>query len=144
MGTARGAAGIVIEPDDFPRLSATNHRVTSPPSPDYNCVAWAANDALHWWQPGEYWPKNLSHYHGSVGEVVDAFEAIGFVLTESGEHELEFTRIAIYAVDGMFTHVARQLTSGKWTSKLGGEDDIEHDNPECLSGGVYGEVAAYL
>ncbi len=41
---------------DFPRLTAANHRQTSPPDVDYNCIAWAAGDAEHWWQPGLYWP----------------------------------------------------------------------------------------
>jgi hypothetical protein len=38
---------------DFPRLTPGNHRVTSPATPAYNCVAWAAEDTEHWWQPGE-------------------------------------------------------------------------------------------
>jgi hypothetical protein len=31
-----------------------------------------------------------------------------------------------------------------WTSKLGAAIDIEHDSPEALAGGVYGEVVAVL
>lgn len=41
---------------DFPRLTAQNHRITSPATANYNCVAWAAGDVEHWWQPGKYWP----------------------------------------------------------------------------------------
>ena len=26
--------------DEFPRLTPDNHQVTSPATPDYNCVAW--------------------------------------------------------------------------------------------------------
>ena len=29
---------------EFPRLTATNHRVTSAATPEYNCVAWAAGE----------------------------------------------------------------------------------------------------
>jgi len=36
--------------DDFPRLTAQNHRITSPATQGYNCVAWAAGDVEHWWQ----------------------------------------------------------------------------------------------
>jgi hypothetical protein len=52
--------------DDFPRLTAQNHRSTSPATPDYNCVAWAAGDLEHWWQPGVYWlPPDWPHDGGS-------------------------------------------------------------------------------
>ena len=40
---------------DFPRSTAHNHQVTSPPSLDYNCVAWSVGDHERWWQPGVYW-----------------------------------------------------------------------------------------
>jgi hypothetical protein len=46
----------MINSQDFPHLTEENHRVTSPPSADYNCVAWSAADTEHWWQPGVYWP----------------------------------------------------------------------------------------
>lgn len=34
--------------DAFPRLTPHNHRITSPASPDYNCIAWSVGDAEHW------------------------------------------------------------------------------------------------
>jgi hypothetical protein len=46
----------MITRQDFPYLTEENHRVTSPSSADYNCVAWSAADTEHWWQPGVYWP----------------------------------------------------------------------------------------
>jgi len=36
------------------------------------------------------------------------------------------------------------LPSGKWTSKLGRLEDIEHDTPDDVAGGVYGEVAGFM
>ncbi len=44
----------MISSKDFPHLTAQNHRVTSPPSIDYKCVAWAAEDTGRWWQPSVY------------------------------------------------------------------------------------------
>ena len=43
-----------------------------------------------------------------------------------------------------YTHVARQLTNGKWTSKLGRCEDIEHDTPDDVADGVYGEVMQFM
>ena len=45
---------------DFPRLTPGNHRITSPPSRDYNCIAWSAGDTGHWWEPGVYWPAPVA------------------------------------------------------------------------------------
>ena len=39
--------------------------------------------------------------------------------------------------------MARQLDSGKWASKLGKLEDIEHDLTG-VEGKVYGKVAQYL
>lgn len=36
----------MIDADDFPRLTSGNHRITSPATPDYNCIAWAAGNGL--------------------------------------------------------------------------------------------------
>jgi hypothetical protein len=39
---------------------------------------------------------------------------------------------------------ARQLSTGKWTSKLGRDMDIEHDSPEVLNGPAYGEASIFM
>jgi hypothetical protein len=41
-------------------------------------------------------------------------------------------------------HAARQLPTGRWTSKLGKAVDIEHDTPEGVTGPVYGAVVKFL
>ena len=59
------------------------------------------------------------------------FRSLGFVMRDDGDHEIGLEKIALYATDDdEYTHVARQLPSGKWTSKLGGLEDIEHDLPD--------------
>ena len=63
---------------DFPRLTAGNHRVTSPPSPDYNCIAWAAGDTGNWWWPDlaheDFWPAGVDRV-ATVAAFREAFEA---------------------------------------------------------------------
>jgi hypothetical protein len=53
-------------------------------------------------------------------------------------------KVALYGSTFLYTHAARQLLNGKWTSKLGRSVDIEHDTPDDLAGGVYGEVQQYM
>jgi hypothetical protein len=58
--------------------------------------------------------------------------------------EVGFEKIALYATpDGEPTHAARQLLNGKWTSKLGRWQDIEHEL-DGLVGELYGTVRRIL
>jgi hypothetical protein len=57
---------------------------------------------------------------------------------------LVLKKVAVYGIGGFYTHATRQLETGKWTSKLGNEEDIEHDLPELVGGGVYGEIALFM
>jgi hypothetical protein len=134
----------VIDAHLFPRLKPSNHRVTSPVSPDYNCVAWAVGETEHWWQPGEYWPFQVPVNAASVSDLIAALELLGFTRCNDSTFEPNSNKIAVYASGDYFTHVARQLRNGKWTSKLGHEEDIEHDFPEHLAEGVYGQIACYI
>src|SRR5438309_822522 len=36
----------MIDYSQFPRLTPSNHRITSPSSPAYNCVTWSSGDVL--------------------------------------------------------------------------------------------------
>lgn len=43
--------------------------------------------------------------------------------------------------DGMeYTHAARQLEDGRWTSKIGAHQDLEHITLDCLLGDEYGQT----
>lgn len=136
---------MTLSPDEFPRLRPDNHRVTSPPSAEYNCVAWAAEDAENRWQPGVYWPTDLPQDDFGLDALVRAFRALGYEggATDAGL-EQGFQKVALYGSRHLYTHAARQLPTGKWTSKLGGGVDIEHDTPDDVAGGLYGEVAEVL
>jgi len=126
--------------DAFPRLTAVNHRVTSPATPEYNCVAWAAGDDQHWWQPGVYWPVPASPGDLGMDALTRAFLQLGFEECLETSFEPSWEKAALYGSAAVYTHAARQLPSGKWTSKLGRDVDIEHDTPDDIAGGIYGEM----
>lgn len=131
----------------FRNLNATNHTVTSLESSDYNCAAWAArDDQVRWWPDSRlaeyYWPT--PRRDGSLDAVVEGFESLGFVLCPSPELETGYEKLAIFANDDGPTHVARQLNTGRWTSKLGDWEDIEHStlaNVECDG---YGRAVRFM
>lgn len=135
----------MISRRDFPRLTDDNHRITSPATNEYNCIAWSAGDTKHWWQPRVYWPISPHPPDYGLGISVEAFRVLGFEICRDGTLEPGYIKAALYCTSSfMYTHAARQLPTGKWTSKLGKGEDIEHDAPEDLTEGVYGEVMEYM
>jgi hypothetical protein len=52
-------------------------------------------------------------------------------------------KICLYAKNGKPTHAARQLSNGRWTSKLGPDEDVEHDLSD-LEGRRYGSPSAWF
>ncbi len=134
----------------FPNLEQDSYEITSPRDPTYNCIAYAAEDDSRWWEssefpsPGYYWPDGAEH-----GERPDAlkscFEAIGYEVCDDGEPESGYTKVALYASpDGDWSHAARQIEGGEWTSKLGQNVDIRHRTPECVEGPVYGDTVMFM
>lgn len=138
----------MIPYNDFPLLVPGNHRVTSPVDYKYNCIAWAAGDTHRWWQPGKpyYWPvAGWPKNDAGLGGLVKAFASLGYVDCDmDATLNLGWEKLAIYGTSQLWTHAARQLPTGLWTSKLGEGVDIEHDTPESVSQGVYLEVMQIL
>lgn len=115
--------------DFLPCLAISGYKVTSSRTDDYNCFAWAAEQDDCWWSPDSeeyFWlegaPKDLT-----LDGMVKTYGLLGYEISESENLEYGFQKIAIYMKDGKPSHAARQLLSGKWTSKLGGWEDIEHE-----------------
>jgi len=131
---------------DFPRLTATNHRITSLATTDYNCIAWATGDTTFWWQPGVHWPIPADASAVGIDSLVNALSAIEYELCNDGSIEPGFEKVALYGISSQlfYTHAARQLRNGKWTSKMGGAEDIEHDDPNDVSGGLYGNIVHFM
>jgi hypothetical protein len=76
---------------------------------------------------------------------VQAYITLGYEQCSDGAHEAGFQKVAIYAdATNQAQHAARQLTNGKWTSKLGDLPDIGHESSECLSGASYGAPVQFL
>ncbi len=121
-----------------PRLRDSSHRITSQPTDSYNCVAWVKRDIRRWWQPEFYWPDEVPKPDPWDDEdlwaYVALFEWMGFERCENGALEQGFLKIVIYANGDEFQHVAKQLPSGAWSSKMGELHDLRHDHVEALSG----------
>lgn len=140
----------------FPGLSADpDFKITSPQTPDYNCIAWACNINNRWmwpkmpgyaWIDGySYWPDGVENSE-DVASFVRAFEQKGYSVCDSWNFENEYRKIALYVKPGTTecTHAARQLRNGKWTSKLGNLFDIQHGTPYTIEGVCYGVVYCFM
>lgn len=112
----------------------------------YNCFAWALSDDSVWIEPPDFAdPGSETEFAEKFNEwIVNRFREGGFEpitpATSGGDGEW----IVLYAVDGLYTHAARRLAGGKWTSKLGDWEDIEHDFPDSLEGPLYGAATTML
>jgi hypothetical protein len=129
----------------LPRLTSDNHRITSPATSEYNCIAWSAGDTEHWWQAGKFWPLQVSPGDYSLSVLEALFKGLGYESCAlDASLEEGFEKVALFSESLYYTHAARQLPSGKWTSKLGKAEDIEHDSPDNVAGGVYGGLAVIM
>ncbi len=63
----------------------------------------------------------------TISAFLRLFGKLGYVVCESATLEPAFEKVAIYATLGVPTHAARQLPHGRWESKLGPWERIEHD-----------------
>ena len=133
----------------FPALAASYFRVTSPATGDYTCIAYAAGDVNRVWKP-DPWPDGLYYWPAGVPREdtvtgwARAFESLGYRAGTNLELERGVEKVAVYAdARGKPQHVARQLPNGRWTSKVGTMEDIEHEL-EGLEGELYGHVVLLL
>ncbi|PWT78411.1 MAG: hypothetical protein C5B58_15330 [Acidobacteria bacterium] len=90
-----------------------------------------------------YWPVGVPRQL-TLEVFKAAFATLGFEECHSGDLETGVEKIAIYTLRGKPTHAARQLRDGRWVSKLGLEEDIEHQTVNGVSGDIYGCVAVYM
>lgn len=124
----------------FPNMMAQNHRVISPKSNRYNCIAWAAGVTTEFWWPDPVaianreavWPPGVP-IECTLEAFGRAYATIGFEPCPTGHLEAGVEKIAIYGKIGSGatiepSHAALQLPDGAWTSKLGKSVDIQHSN----------------
>jgi hypothetical protein len=103
--------------------------LTSERDINYNCFAWAAEDQDTWWGPSsdDYWPAGIAR-EVTLEAYIHAYETIEYEICESELHEAGYEKIAIYVNHlGKPIHASRQLSNGRWTSKVGEWEDIGHE-----------------
>jgi len=137
-------------PSNLPFLTEDNHSIESPRKNRYNCLSWAAGSKRKWWSPIKpyFWPPEAPR-EATIEAFVRAFETLGYAVCADGSLELGIEKLAIFARTDpagnlVATHAARQLPNGRWTSKLGPLEDIEHLRPEDVNGPTYGAPLRYM
>jgi hypothetical protein len=124
---------------------APTFEVTSPESPAYNCIAWAAGETSRWWWPSpiDFWPPTAPREE-TLQAFVAAFATLGYRTCADGSLEADQEKLALYSSNGIALHMARQMPSGVWTSKLGQSWDIAHLSPNEVAGDLYGNEIQFL
>src|SRR5436309_204838 len=111
--------------NDFPALRNCPLTVTSPGTEDYNCFTHAVGRTDVW-----AWPEGSSHWladiprEDTIESLVAGFRLFGYEPCEAGDLEPGIEKVCVYAIEDVPQHVARQLPSSEWTSKLGRDIDI--------------------
>lgn len=130
----------------FPALSESGYSKSSGKDPAYNCFAFAVHDKGQFWQKiavrGYYWPLERDD---RVDDWIRALGLNNFTVTDNCDLEAGFEKVSIYVNDdGSPEHVARQLESGEWTSKIGKLEDIQHATLGALEGKEYGKATIFM
>jgi hypothetical protein len=139
----------MVEPsleDVFPGLRGQPYQITSPKDHRYNCIAFAAGDDRNWWWPDpdgeDTWPATISRTE-TIDAFRDAFATLDYIVCGNDQLEPGYEKAALFALAGVPKHAAKQLPSGRWISKLGPSEDIEHALHD-LTGMVYGAVVLLM
>lgn len=135
----------------FPAIGSAGYKITSGIAERYNCIAWAAGDDQQWWEAAEgagyYWPEGVLD-DGSAKALIQLYERLGYEQCgNDGALVAGIEKIAVYADESGYTHASLQLEDGRWASKLGPYEDIEHETAECLCGkssNEYGIVHCFM
>lgn len=134
----------------WPNLDRSEYRISSPQGARPNCIGWALSDTSQYWDPlmvgvrGYYWLPGVPR-EDTLRAWTLLFEKHNYEVWDNAEFEPGLEKVAIYADEhGTPMHVARQKGNGRWTSKLGKLEDVEHDNLEGLEGEEFGTVVRVL
>ena len=106
-------------------------------------LAVGVTDAWWWPQDERYWPPGVPD-ELTLAAMIAALGTVGYIPCDDGATETGFEKVAVYAKGGVPTHVAKQLSGGRWSSKLGKDCVVSHASPSGLEGVVYGSVVAFL
>jgi hypothetical protein len=135
----------------FPNLRKEFFEPVSEDSDEYNCIAWAA-DVIddRWWphsNPADsYWPITWRSVERDC--FIEAFRVAGKYEPCGSDFDFDpnYEKVALYEKpNGEPTHMARQLESGRWASKVGVFGwDIIHETVHGVEGHTYGRAALAL
>jgi hypothetical protein len=115
--------------------------------PRYNCFAFAAGDDMRRWEPDlsmqYYWPTTNRAF--TIPAFIEAFQTRRYEVCSGGMLEHGSEKIVFYADRfRIVQHAARQISDGRWISKLGDEEDIIHETPQSLTSVDYGQPICYM
>jgi hypothetical protein len=129
----------------FPKLQNDAYKITREPTGDYNCIGWAAGDSWNWWwpSPDDYWPDDVPRVN-TIENFILAFRTLGYERCDNGNFESQYEKVALYAIADVPQHMARQLPSGMWVSKLGPQWDIQHAAADSVENSEYGQIVLYM
>jgi hypothetical protein len=129
----------------WPYLFSEGYDVTSIETWDYNCIAFAADVQTDWWWPDDngdgYWP--IKEREETIECFIAAFKFLGYEVCGDGL-ETGYEKIAIYTLKNVPTHAAKQLPDGRWKSKLGPWEDIEHNTLKAVEEYIYGKAVVIM
>jgi len=131
--------------NNWPYLLLEGYEVKSIDTWDYNCIAFAADVQTDWWWPDAngdaFWP--IQWREVTVPCFIAAFRTLGYEVCRDGL-ESGFEKIAIYTLNGAPTHATKQLRDGRWKSKLGNWEDIEHNTLKAVEEYIYGKAEVFM
>lgn len=142
----------MFPPHLFPKLAHSGYAVTSKADKSHNCIAFAVGDPTRWWWPIEgpaeasdqivFWPAGTP-LADSVDAFLTALNLLGYVQCGDASLDPAVDKITLYAIDGRVKHASRQMPNGRWRSKMGKAEDIEHEL-DAVEGPLYGQIAVVL
>lgn len=132
----------------FPNLFFEQHRVTSCETGTYNCFAWALGEDFRRWEArarvrGYFWPYGFPRDH-KLTTFLGIFAAHDYRICGTSQVERGYEKVALYGTAERITHASRQLLTGRWTSKMGDAEDIEHSTAKSIADGFYGPLVVVM
>jgi hypothetical protein len=133
--------------DQYPISPKTLQRI------GYNCIAYAAGETHRRWWPHPnvfafHWPPHLPREpvgQETLQNFVRAFESLGYTKCKNGKFKRGVEKIVIFvSASGVPTHASRMLESGRWGSKCGLHEDIQHDSLSAVEGSAYGTALQFM
>jgi len=107
----------------------------------FNCIAWSLGITSQWINPQTTW-AGCDKLNAQFG--YKRMSTLDFSRVSGYEKIVLYGKVNSLGQITSFTHQARQLKDGTWTSKLGGLAMIRHVTPDTLDGAAYGvPVAVY-